>query len=72
MRTENSNKLEGQKLGLFIFECVMAVLYLAASALLLFTPMFDSAIEGGMKIALGVLIGIYGFFRVYRAVKKLL
>ena len=71
MRTENSNKLEGQKLGLLIFECVMAVLYLAFGAIFLFTSLF-ATIKGEMRIALGVLVGVYGIFRIFRAIKKML
>ena len=67
----NSNKLEGQKLGLFIFECVMAVLYLAFSFIFLFSSLFNTAFQGGVRIALGVVLGLYGTFRIYRAIKKI-
>lgn len=68
----NTNKLEGQSLGLFIFECVMALLYLAFGVLFLFTDLFSTAINGWVRIALGVLIGIYGIFRIFRAMRKVL
>ncbi len=56
---------------LYIFECVMAILYLTLSFLFLFTNLFVDSIGGTVRILLGVLLGIYGIFRVYRALKKL-
>jgi hypothetical protein len=67
----NPQKLEGQRLGMFIFECVMAVLYLLLGSLFLFTSLFDGIIYGWVKYALGSLLGIYGVFRVIRAIKKI-
>jgi len=64
-------KIEGQKLGMLIFECVMAVLYLLFGIALLFTSLFENAISGWVRIALGGLLGVYGIFRIARAVKKL-
>jgi hypothetical protein len=62
----------GQMLGLFVFECVMAVVYIALSVILLFTPFFNhSMIQGGFKIGLGIILGLYGLFRVYRAYVKI-
>jgi len=71
--TENSKKPDGQKLSLLIFECFMAVLYLAFGVVFLFTPYFDAALRGqiGLKTALGIVLGLYGIFRIYRAVRKL-
>lgn len=69
--TRNTPKMEGQHLGLFIFECVMAVLYLVFAAVFLFTPLFSGAISGWVRITLGVLFGLYGVFRIFRAIRKI-
>ena len=71
MDSENTGKYNGQKLFLFIFECVMALAYVAISIVLLFTPLFNHRIQEGLRIGLGVVLGLYGLFRVYRAYKKL-
>ena len=56
---------------LSIFESVMALLYLAISFMLLFTTLFDNAISSGnTRLLLGILLGVYGIFRVFRAIKK--
>jgi uncharacterized membrane protein HdeD (DUF308 family) len=70
MRPENTEKPDGQQLGLFIFDCVMSVLYLVFGIVLLFVP-FQSLIPHSVKLALGVLFIIYGIFRVFRAKKRL-
>jgi uncharacterized membrane protein HdeD (DUF308 family) len=69
--TENSNKSEGQKLGFLIFESFMAVLYLAWGMIFLFTPLFNYQIYGTLRVALGIVLVLYGIYRVCRAVKKL-
>lgn len=61
----------GQKLALFVFECVMAVVYVAAGYVLLFTPFFNRSIHTGIRIGLGIIFGLYGLFRIYRAYKKI-
>ena len=71
MDSEKTDKYKIQRLGLFIFECVMALLYVAVSIILLFTPLFDRSIQGGLKITLGIICGLYGLFRVYRAYNKI-
>lgn len=70
MGSRNFSKLEGQNLGLFIFECFMSVLYLAFGYILLFTLFFNNVVNGGIRIALGVLLGLYGIYRVFRAIRK--
>jgi len=71
MDSENTDKYVGIRLALFIFESVMAVAYLAIGVFLLFTNMLDNRIHTGMRIGLGVTLGLYGVFRVYRAYKKI-
>jgi len=66
------DKNKGQKLGLFIFECVMAIVYVFLSIILLFTPLFNhSSVQPGLRIGVGIVIGLYGLFRVYRAYLKI-
>jgi hypothetical protein len=61
-----------QRLSLFVFECAMAVFYLAISIVLLFTTMLDYAFYNkGLKLVVGVLFGIYAIFRVFRSLNKL-
>jgi len=71
MNTEKTNKYNGQKFALFIFECFMAVVYVAVSIMLLFTPFFNRSVPEGLRIGVGIVIGFYGLFRVYRAYLKI-
>lgn len=77
--TGKLKKTDAQSIALFIFESAMAVLYLVFGLIFLFTSLFDAAIAKisgpdiySIKIALGVILGLYGIFRIYRAIKKLL
>lgn len=73
MNTEESGKYKGQRLGLFIFDCFMSVMYLVLSIILLFTSFLENwQIQREIKIGLGVLFGLYGIFRVTRATKMIL
>lgn len=73
MNTEESGKYGGQRLGLFIFDCFMSVMYLVLSIILLFTSFLENwQIQREIKIGLGVLFGLYGIFRVTRATKMIL
>jgi hypothetical protein len=65
---------KGQRLALLIFEVAMSVLYLVFAVLFLFPSLFHiqfAAQLESIRVALGVILGIYGIFRVYRVVKKL-
>ncbi|GHV30976.1 hypothetical protein FACS1894177_04550 [Bacteroidia bacterium] len=73
MNFEKTDQYEGQKLGLFIFDCFMSVVYLVLSVILLFTPLLKGwQVPEGVKIGLGVLFGLYGIFRVSRATKRMI
>jgi hypothetical protein len=73
MNSGESSQYEGQKLGLFIFDCFMSVMYLILSIILLFTPLLKNwQIPEGVKIGLGVLFGLYGIYRVSRATKRIM
>jgi len=71
MDSKNKDRFNGQKLGLFIFESVMALFYVAFSIVLLFTDLLSRNIPKELRIGLGIILGIYGIFRVYRAYKKI-
>ncbi|MDR1632437.1 MAG: hypothetical protein LBR97_06120 [Dysgonamonadaceae bacterium] len=73
MNTEEPGKYKGQRLGLFIFDCFMSVMYVVLSVILLFTSLLKNwQIQSEIKIGLGVLFGLYGIFRVTRATKVIL
>jgi len=74
MDNKESNKWSGQQLALFVFEAAMAVLYLVFSVVCLFPSLlhlrFAPQFEG-IRIVLGIILGVYGIFRIYRVIKKL-
>jgi hypothetical protein len=73
MSSEDSGQqYDGQKLGLFIFDCFMSVMYLILSIALLFTSFSKGwQIPEGVKTGLGVLFGLYGIYRVVRATRRI-
>ena len=71
MDSEKTDNFKGFKLGLFVFESVMAVVYLAVSVIFIFTTYVNSYFQQGMRIVIGILFGLYGLFRVYRAYRKI-
>jgi len=71
---EDSKKIKKnnvQQLALFVFESVMAFVYVALSIILLFTPFFNRSVPEGLRIGVGIVVGFYGLFRVYRAYVKI-
>jgi hypothetical protein len=72
MSVEETGKYKGQRLGLFIFDCFMSALYLVFGIIVLFTPLLKEwQVHDGIKTGLGVLFGLYGIYRVARAVKRI-
>ena len=73
MSSDNTDKL--LRLSLLAFECVMALAYVGMSYVLLFTTLMNHSFQyfgiDGIRIGLGVILGLYGLFRVVRAFKKL-
>ena len=68
---EDKKKRTSRSIGLYIFECVMAFLYLVVSFILLFTTLFQHSIPNkNLRLFLGILLGFYGVFRIYRAIRK--
>ena len=74
MENKESSKWKGQNLPFLAFEAVMAVLYLAFAVVFLFPSLlpfqFSTQFES-MRIVLGIILGIYGIFRIYRIIRKL-
>ena len=74
MNNEKSNKWGGQQLALLVFEAAMAILYLFFSVVFLFPSLFHFQFASqfeGIRVALGIILGIYGIFRIYRVIRKL-
>jgi len=75
MSSENSDGQSDQRLGLFLFDCFMSVLYLILGITLLFTNWIIPdrwQVSEGVKIGLGTLLGLYGIYRVARVTKKMI
>ena len=65
-------KYKGRELALLEFESVMAVFYVLAGIGLLMWKRADTVIQSSaIRIAVAVILLLYGIFRVYRAIKKL-
>ena len=61
---------QGRNLAVYVFESVMAFFYLAVAYILLFTERFADSIVKEIRLPLGILLGVYGLFRVYRAIRR--
>jgi len=70
MDSEDTDRYKGFKLGLFVFESVMAVVYLAVGVVLLTNYAKGYFRPDSLRILMGVIFSLYGVFRVYRAYKK--
>jgi hypothetical protein len=71
---KESNKRSGQQLALFVFEAFMAALYLLFAVVCLFPSLFHFHFATqfeGIRLVLGIVLGIYGIFRIYRVIRKL-
>ena len=63
---------KGRELALLVFESAMAVFYVLAGIGLLMWKRADTVIQSSaIRIAVAVILLLYGIFRVYRAIKKL-
>jgi len=71
MDSEKFDRFSGAKLGLFIFECIMALFYVAFSVVLLFRLLPLPDYMQGFRIGLGIVLGVYGLYRIYIAYKKI-
>ena len=68
-----SKKQSGIQLGLIIFECGMAILYLLFAVIFIAPSLFHFQlnVQDSLRIMIGVIVGIYGIFRVYRSIKRI-
>jgi hypothetical protein len=69
-----SSGFKGQKIALLLFEAAMSVLYLVFAVIFLFPSLlhlqFAPQLES-IRVVLGIVLGMYGIFRIYRVLKKL-
>lgn len=72
MTMNGASKPDGQKLVMLVCEAVMAVFYLVFAALFLFPEWFhlQIVIQDGIRLTMGIVLTIYGIFRVYRVIKR--
>jgi len=71
MDFDKFDRFSGAKLGAFVFKCIMALFYVAFSFILLFTSLLSNRIQEGLRIGLGIVLGIYGLVRIYTAYKEI-
>lgn len=71
MQQRETRNIKPQNQVSYIFECVMSLFYVAFAVVFLFTDLFIDTVNGPIRLSVGILLGIYGIFRVYRALKKL-
>ena len=65
-------KYKGRELALSVFESAMAVFYVLAGIGLLMWKRADTVIQSSaIRIAVAVVLLLYGIFRIYRAIRKL-
>ncbi len=70
MNDKDNQKVDGRYVIICIFESLMSVLYLCMAYILIATKIFEN-IAAVFRIPFGILLAIYGVFRVYRAIRKL-
>ena len=70
---KTSNKQKGIQFGLLIFECGMAILYLFFAVVFIAPSIFHFQlnVQDSLRIMIGVIVGIYGLFRVFRCVNRI-
>ena len=69
-----SNKQKSIQLGLLIFECGMAILYLFFAVIFIAPSILGFQlhnVQDGLRITIGVIVGIYGIFRIFRCVNRI-
>jgi predicted membrane channel-forming protein YqfA (hemolysin III family) len=76
MNSGKPEKTDIPRLALLIFDSFMAACYCIFGVILLFGSLFKSvfrnaSINDGLRIMLGILLGLYGVFRVYKAIQKI-
>jgi len=74
MNFEKMRKYNGTKLMSFMWESVMAVIFIVLCIILLLFPSYfqnNPVITGGLRIGLGIVFGLYGLAKVYKAYTKM-
>ena len=74
MDFEKKGKYNGIKLMSFLWEFVMAIIFIVVCIILLLFPSYfqnNPLIKGELRIGLGIVFGLYGLAKVYRAYIKL-
>lgn len=66
---KDNQKVSGRIL-ICIFESLMSILYLFMAYILIGTTAFNN-LSSSLRLPFGIVLAIYGAFRVYRAIKKL-
>ncbi|MDR0546340.1 MAG: hypothetical protein LBG77_01925 [Dysgonamonadaceae bacterium] len=71
--TEEPQKQGGLQKFATGFEAVMAILYLVFASIFLFPSWWHIQLNfnKGICIGFGIILAVYGVFRIYRAIKKL-
>ena len=65
-------KYKGRELASLVFESAMAVFYVLSGIGLLMWKRADTVIQSSaIRIAVAVVLLLYGIFRIYRAIRKL-
>ncbi len=65
-------KYEGKALAIVVFESLMAIFYCLAGLSMIFWQKMELFIASPkVRLIVGVVLLLYGAFRVYRAIKKL-
>ncbi len=54
-----------------IFESIMSLVYVFCAYVLLATDYFTYTLNEKFRIPLGIILAVYGLFRVFRAIRKL-
>lgn len=65
----NFKKLDKGQIALLIFESVMALFYPVLG--ILFIKMNIPQFSLGFKLVFGIILILYGIFRIYRVIKKI-
>lgn len=68
----NNPKGNGHSLYTLAFESVMAVIYVCIAYLLLCTGVLNPYIAENFRLPLGIILAVYGAFRVYRAIRRVI
>jgi hypothetical protein len=70
--TGNRRKPTRKDLILMVFESLMSVFYVFLAYILAFTETFGHLMDYPVRLVLGIILFLYGIYRVYRAVEKII